>query len=136
MSKIITIGQLKIITIGQLIEKLKEWPTDGTVSVCRQITPPGGDYAYNVLGIHGVAGASLDGHDSGITIEIAESAYRENDDDRKDDGLLADELLTALKEILDAGQFCVDSDDDVAAMLRFGNATDNARRVIAKAEGQ
>ena len=48
----------------------------------------------------------------------------------------APELLAALKELIDAGQFAVDSCDDIAIMLRLGQATDNARAVIAKAEGR
>ncbi len=48
----------------------------------------------------------------------------------------APDMLAALKELLAAGQFCVDSTDEVAAMLRLGNATEHANRVIAKAEGR
>lgn len=43
--------------------------------------------------------------------------------------------LSALRELVAAGDFAVTSNDDVAIMLRLGRATDAARAVIAKAEG-
>lgn len=45
----------------------------------------------------------------------------------------AQDLLSALCELLDAGENCVTAEDDVAAMLRFGAANEAARAAIAKA---
>lgn len=50
--------------------------------------------------------------------------------------IAAPELLAALQELIAAGDECVSSDDDVAAMLRFGEAHDVARAVIKKATGE
>ena len=48
----------------------------------------------------------------------------------------APDLLEALRELIAAGQFCVDSDDDIKGMLRLGTATNAADAAIAKAEGR
>ena len=48
----------------------------------------------------------------------------------------APELLEALLELLAAGENSVTADDDVAAMLRFGDAVSAARAAIAKATGE
>lgn len=45
------------------------------------------------------------------------------------------ELYDALRELLAAGQFAVDSIDDVAVLLRLGQATDHARGLLAKIDG-
>lgn len=42
-------------------------------------------------------------------------------------------LRAALGELLAAGQFCIDTDDDVTAMLRFGRATDAAHAIAVEA---
>ena len=47
-----------------------------------------------------------------------------------------DALLAALKALVDAGEFCVEGDDELEIMLRLGRATDAAKRAIAKAEGR
>lgn len=47
----------------------------------------------------------------------------------------APDLLEALQELLDAGDHCLNCDDDTEAMLRFGKAHDDARVAIAKALG-
>jgi len=47
----------------------------------------------------------------------------------------APDLLAALRELVAAGEFAVQSCDDVAIMLRLGKATDDARAAIAKAVG-
>ena len=47
----------------------------------------------------------------------------------------APELLEALKEYIAAGENSVTATDDVAAMIRFGEADKAARSAIAKATG-
>ena len=44
------------------------------------------------------------------------------------------EIVSALKELLAAGDYAVSSADDVRIMLRLGSATDAARAAVAKAE--
>ena len=48
----------------------------------------------------------------------------------------APDLLAALVELVAAGQFAVESCDELAVMLRLGAATDAAHTAIAKAEGR
>jgi hypothetical protein len=43
----------------------------------------------------------------------------------------AKRLEDALRDLLDAGDNSVTADDDVAAMLKFGEATEQARAAIA-----
>jgi hypothetical protein len=45
-------------------------------------------------------------------------------------------LLAALKEMLAAADYSVATDDDVAAMLRYGAAVTAAKEAIARAEGK
>jgi hypothetical protein len=45
-------------------------------------------------------------------------------------------LLAALKALVEAGEFAVSAADDLAIMLRLGQATDMARAAIAKADGR
>jgi hypothetical protein len=45
-------------------------------------------------------------------------------------------LEAALKEYMDAGDNCVTADDGVAAMLRFGEATDAARAALRSLDGE
>ena len=47
----------------------------------------------------------------------------------------APDLLEALKEYIAAGENSVTATDDVAAMIRFGDAEKAARAAIAKATG-
>lgn len=47
----------------------------------------------------------------------------------------APELLAAAKEYLSAGEYSMSAEDDVAAMLRFGDAEKALRAAIAKATG-
>jgi len=49
---------------------------------------------------------------------------------------LIEELREALKEYIDAADFSMSGEDDVAAMLRFGDADKAARAALAKAEAQ
>ncbi len=46
------------------------------------------------------------------------------------------DLYAALLELVEAGKFAVDSCDDVAIMLRLGQATDAAHIALAKANGR
>ena len=48
----------------------------------------------------------------------------------------APELLDALRELIAAGDYCITTDDDAKAMLRFGDAHKAARAAIAEAEGR
>lgn len=64
--------------ISELIAELQKWP-ESDVMVCRQITPPGGDFAYHILGVTGSAGGAIDGSDSSVTLEISESAYKDSE---------------------------------------------------------
>ena len=43
-------------------------------------------------------------------------------------------MLAVLKALVEAGTFAVESEDDVAIMLRLGQATDDAKAAIAKTE--
>lgn len=45
------------------------------------------------------------------------------------------ELLAALKEFVAAGENSVNSDDGIGAMIRFGEAEADAKRLIAEVEG-
>lgn len=47
-----------------------------------------------------------------------------------------DDLLEALKEYLEAADETVHGVDDVAAMIRYGDAVRSARAIIAKIESQ
>ena len=44
------------------------------------------------------------------------------------------ELIAALQELLAAGDYCVDSEDHVSSMMRFGNAHAVARAALTKAK--
>lgn len=46
------------------------------------------------------------------------------------------ELVDALHELIDAGENSVTSDDDVAAMLRFGKAEESAKALVKKYRGE
>ena len=48
----------------------------------------------------------------------------------------APDLLEALSELVAAGDYWLKADDEVKAMLRFGEADKAARAAIAKAEGR
>lgn len=66
-----------------------------------------------------------------------ETAYRVGHRDARHAAaeLAAPLVAGVLRELLDVGQFAVESTDDVAIMLRLGQATDNARALLAKLDG-
>lgn len=58
-------------TIRELIAELAQWPPDGEVMIQSAPLPPSGIGAvavYPLRSVRGVAGARLDGRDSGITL--------------------------------------------------------------------
>lgn len=77
--------------------------------------------------------AGFPGHGDAIAVVSPVSLVNERDEANARLIAAAPDLLSALQELLDAGDNCVTASDDVAAMLRFGDAVNDAHAAIAKA---
>jgi len=74
----------------------------------------------------------------GFAVLISEAGRKVTTTDKANARLIAaaPDLLEALREMLAAGKFCIDTNDDALAMLRFGKANDAANAAISKAQGR
>jgi len=105
---------------------------DITPGEWRAVKNPMRDDGYFVLA--GGVKAELSMSAMIATHSISQGQFKNGDDARLI--AAAPKLLAALKELLVAGDESVISDDDVASMLRFGKAVEDAKAAIAKAEGR